>query len=395
MILEVLLYRVVWRHMNKGTRIAIVGAGLGGMTSAGFLQQQGFTDVTVYEQAPAFSRIGAGIILSPNAAKVLRRLELEDILIAAGIKARCYISRAWDTGERIYEIKFDEASERRFGGPYLNVHRGDLHAILDKGMKPGTVTFSHKLIEISEDIDGLSLDFENGSAVKADIVIGADGLNSKVRESIFGVDPPRFSGAVAMRAIFPASALDGFDIPDCTKFWGKDRHILIYFMTARRDEVYIIGVFPWERWDSDQSFLPSSREALMEAFAGFHPDLQRVMSVAQDVTLWPIYDRERNDIWSKGRIVLLGDACHPVPPYMGAGGATAIEDGAILARCIEGRDTVEDAFKLYEKVRTERVGHVQRISWENSWKRGPTTTDWFYSYDPSTAPLEPPEGPKA
>lgn len=381
--------------MDKKARIAIVGAGLGGMTTAGFLQQQGFTRVRVYEQAPAFSRIGAGIILSPNAAKVLRRLGLEDMLVAAGIKAGCYISRTWDTGEKIYEIQFNEASEARFGGPYLNVHRGDLHAILDKGMQPGTVAFDHKLLTIEERNDPQVLTFENGVTAEADIVIGADGLNSKVRESIFGVDPPRFSGAVALRAIFPASALNGIEIPDCTKFWGTDRHILVYFLTARRDEVYIIGVMPKERWDSEQSWLQSSREELMTAFAGFHPDLQRVISVATDVTMWPIYDRERNDTWSKGRIVLLGDACHPVPPYMGAGGAAAIEDGAVLARCIASCDTAEEAFSLYENVRVERVGHVQRISWANTWKRGPTTTDWFYCYDPCTAPLQPPQGPAA
>lgn len=379
--------------MDKKTRIAVVGAGLGGMTTAGFLQRQGFSDVRIYEQAPAFSRIGAGIILSPNAAKVLRRLGLEDMLVAAGIKAGCYISRAWNTGEKIYEIHFNDASEARFGGPYLNVHRGDLHAILDKGLQPDTIAFDHKLLSIEERPDSAGLTFENGATSEADIVVGADGLHSKVRESIFGVDPPRFSNAVAMRAIFPAAALNGFEIPDCTKFWGVDRHILIYFITARRDEVYIIGVIPWERWDSDQSWLPSSREELMEAFAGFHPDLQRVMSVATDVTLWPIYDRARNDTWSKGRIVLLGDACHPVPPYMGAGGAAAIEDGAVLARCIATCETPAEAFGLYENVRVERVGHVQRISWENSWKRGPTTTDWFYCYDPCTAPLVPPEGP--
>jgi 6-hydroxynicotinate 3-monooxygenase len=381
--------------MDKDTQIAVIGAGLGGMTTAGLLQQQGFTAVRVYEQAPAFSRIGAGIILSPNAAKVLRQLGLEQKLIDSGIKARQYISRTWDTGEQTYRIDFDAAAEARFGGPYLNVHRGDLHAVLDSGLKPGTIAFDHKLSLLEEMPDGVKLTFGDGQTAHADFVIGADGLNSRVRESIFGIDPPRFYGAVAMRAIFPASALGGFEIADCTKYWGTDRHILVYYITSRRDEVYIIGVIPWERWDSDKSWLPSSRADLLEAFAGFHPDLQRVMSVADDVTLWPIYDRERNDKWSHGRIVLLGDACHPVPPFMGAGGTAAIEDGAVLARCIEACATPAEAFRLFEELRVERVGHVQRISWENSWMRGPTETDWFYCYDPCTAPLVPPQGPSA
>lgn len=379
--------------MNKDTRIAVVGAGLGGMTTAGFLQRQGFRNVTIYEQAPAFSRIGAGIILSPNVTKILRRLDLQELLIAAGIKARGYISRAWDTGATMYEIEFNDETEARFGGPYVNVHRGDLHAILDQGLQRGTVAFNHKVLTIDDTGDVVHLAFENGTSAQADVVIGADGLNSRVRENLFGSAPPRFAGAVAIRAIFPASRLDGMEIPDCTKFWGKDRHILVYYITARRDEVYIIGVIPWERWDSDQSWLPSTREHMMSAFAGFHPDLQRVMSVATEVTLWPIYDRPRNDTWTKGRLALLGDACHPVPPYMGAGGAAAIEDGAILARCLDACETHAEAFALYQNVRTERVGHVQRISWENSWMRGPTSTEWFYCYDACTAPLVPPQGP--
>src|SRR6202008_2605568 len=132
--------------MDRGTRIAIGGAGLGGMTLAGFLQRAGFA-VTIYEQAPAFSRIGAGIILSANATKVLRRLGGEDELSRTGIKPQCFVSRAWDTGATMYEIYFDDASEKRYGGPYLNIHRGDLHDILAQGVAPKTIAFDHQLVE--------------------------------------------------------------------------------------------------------------------------------------------------------------------------------------------------------------------------------------------------------
>jgi 6-hydroxynicotinate 3-monooxygenase len=362
------------------------------MTVAAFLQREGF-DARIYEQASAFSRIGAGIILSPNVAKILRRLELEDMLVAAGIKADCYISRAWDTGDTMYRIDFDAAAEEHYGGAYLNVHRGDLHGILYRALKSGTVAFDHKLVAIDEAGKTVRLRFENGERIDADIVVGADGLNSKVRESLFGAEPLRFFKAAALRTIFPAAALSGFAIPDCTKWWGPDRHLLPYFLTSRRDEVYIIGVIPWECWDSELSVLPSSRAFLQESFAGFHHDLQRVIQAPTDVTLWPIYDRPRNDTWTNGRIALLGDACHPVPPYMGAGGAMAIEDGVILSRCLATYDSAEEAFAQYRYIRVDRVGHVQRISWENSWMRGPTETDWFYCYDACTAPLTPPEGP--
>lgn len=375
--------------MDRKTRIAVVGAGLGGMTVAGFLQRAGFS-VTVYEQAPAFSRIGAGIILSANVTKVLRRLGLERMVVDIGIKADCYISRAWDTGETMYKIEFDAESEARFGGPYANIHRGDLHAVLEKGVAPGSIAFNHRLVALDETRDAIGLVFDNGARVAADIVIGADGVNSKVREYLLGVEPPRYIGMAAHRAIFPTAALRGFKIPDCTKWWGPDRHILVYFMTSRRDEVYVIGVVPRARWESEAAWLPSSREELFEGFGDFHADLLRVLEATTDVTVWPIFDRERNDRWSGGRIVLLGDACHPMRPFMAAGGAMAIEDAAILSRCLAQFDQRDEAYRWYEATRIDRVGDAQRISIENSWMRGATDTDWFYCYDPCTAPLHRP-----
>ena len=372
--------------MRHQKRIAVVGAGLGGLSAAGFLQRAGF-DVTVYEQAPSFSRIGAGIILSANVMKALRRLGAEDALVEAGIKPHSYISRAWDSGEKMYEIIFDAASEQRFGGPYLNIHRGDLHAVLEQVVTPGSIIFNSRLIDLKETSQSVRLVFDNGVETEADIVIGADGIRSRVREFLLGNEAPRFVGAVAHRAIFATESLRGFKIPDCTKWWGRDRHILPYFMTSRRDEIYVIGVIPQTTWDSDAASLPSSRDEILGAFDGFHDDLRRVLEAAEDVSVWPIYDRERNDRWSGGRIVLLGDACHPMRPYMAAGGAMAVEDGAILSRSLTTFAEPAEAFRCYEATRIPRVADVQRISIENSWMRGPTDTDWFYCYDPCTAPL--------
>jgi 6-hydroxynicotinate 3-monooxygenase len=375
--------------MNANRRIAVIGAGLGGLSVAGFLQRAGLS-VTVYEQAATFSRIGAGIILSANVMKAFRRLGIEQSLIETGIKPASYISRAWDTGETMYEIQFDAAREARYGGPYINIHRGDLHGVLERVVSPGTIAFNHRIVGIDEQTHGVRLTFENGVKIDAEIVIGADGIRSKVRENLLGTDPPRFVGAVAQRAIFPTDRLRGFGVSDCTKWWGPDRHILPYFMTNRRDEIYVIGVVPAARWDSDAASLPSSRNEMLEAFAGFHPDLRRVLEVADDVSLWPIYDREQNDRWSGGRIVLVGDACHPMRPFMAAGGAMAVEDGVILSRCLEAFDDHAEAFRWYEANRIPRVAEVQRISIENSWMRGPTETDWFYCYDPCLAALVPP-----
>jgi 6-hydroxynicotinate 3-monooxygenase len=375
--------------VDRATRIAVVGAGLGGLTAAGFLQRAGFA-VKVYEQAPAFSRIGAGIILSANVTKVLRRLGLEQGLIEAGIKSQQYISRAWDTGETLYQIVFDAEMERRFGGPYVHIHRGDLHGVLERGVAPGTIAFDHQLSAIGETSDVVRLTFANGATAEADIVIGADGIRSKVREFVVDNSPPQFVGVAAYRAIFPAERLRGLKIPDCTKWWGRDRHCLPYYLTGRRDEVYAIGVVPVPRWDGSEAPVPATREQYLEAFAGFHNDLQRVLEAVETVNLWPVYDRERDDRWSRGPLVLLGDACHPMRPFMAAGGATAVEDAAILSRCLAEFYDPAAAFRAYEATRISRVAEVQRISIANTWMGGPTDTDWFYCYDACTAPLTQP-----
>jgi 6-hydroxynicotinate 3-monooxygenase len=372
--------------LQRSGRIAVVGAGLGGLTCAAFLQRAGFT-VTVYEQAPEFSRIGAGIILSANVMKVLRRLDVERPLLAMGIRPRAFVSRAWDTGETLYALTLDAKSEQRFGGPYLNVHRGDLQTVLASAVRPGCIVFGYCLAGLEPAAQKIRLVFENGVRHEADIVIGADGIRSKVRDILLGAERPRFTGRVAQRAIFPTERLKGQPIQDCTKWWGPDRHLLAYFITRRRDEVYLMGSVPAGFWGSEEPALPCPREDFIEAFAGFHPNIRRAIDAATDVTVMPICDRERNDRWSGDRIVLLGDASHPVRPYMAAGGAMAVEDAAILSRSLATFTDPAEAFQCYAATRIPRVAEVQRISIENSWMRGPTETDWFFCYDACLAPL--------
>src|ERR1700694_1913658 len=200
--------------MHRGLRIAVVGAGLGGMTTAGLLQRAGF-NVKVYEQAPAFSRIGAGIHLSANVMVVMRRLGIEQTLVDIGLHPDAFVSRQWDTGEVLFELPLDAANEARYGAPYINVHRGDRHAVLESALDPGAVSFGHKLVSIEQRSSSVRLVFENGVAAEADIVIGAAGVNSKVREVLLCAEKPRFSGHIAHRAVFPAALLNGLGIRAC------------------------------------------------------------------------------------------------------------------------------------------------------------------------------------
>jgi 6-hydroxynicotinate 3-monooxygenase len=378
--------------MQRTTRISVIGAGLGGMTAAGLLQRRGFP-VKVYEQAPAFSRIGAGIHLSSNVMLVMRHLGIEQALSDVGLHPDAFVSRQWDTGEILFELPFDRASEARYGAAYINVHRGDLHSILESALAPGTVAFGKKLSTVDDSGSSVRLGFEDGDRAEADLVIGADGLNSKVREFLLGPDKPRYTGHIAHRAIYPATLLNGLPIRACTKWWGPGNHILVYYMTETREDVYAVTSAPQAAWTADAAFVPCDRDEFIATFDGYHAELRQVVRAAREVTKWPVFDREPTEQWSGRRAVLLGDACHPMRPYMAAGAAMAIEDAAILARCIAdiGRDDAGESFARYEAIRKPRVGEVQRISMANTWLRTPVDPEWFFRYDAGSVPLEPPD----
>jgi 6-hydroxynicotinate 3-monooxygenase len=377
--------------MRRTTRVAVIGAGLGGMTVAGLLQRHGFP-VNVYEQAPAFSRIGAGIHLSSNVMLVMRHLGIERTLSDIALHPDAFVSRQWDTGEVLFELPFDPASEARYGAAYINVHRGDLHSVLESALVPATIAFGKKLSHIDSSSSAVRLFFEDGSQAEADLVIGADGLNSKVRDHLLGPEKPHYTGHIAHRAIFRATLLNGLPIRACTKWWGPGHHILVYYMTQAREEVYIVTSAPQQEWTSSAAFVPCDRGELVAAFDGYHAELRQVVKAATEITKWPIFDREPVERWSGDRIVLLGDACHPMRPYMAAGAAMAIEDAGILARCIAeiGSADAGESFAWYEANRKPRVRKVQQISMVNTWLRTPVDPEWFFRYDACVVPLEPP-----
>ncbi len=374
--------------MAAKTKIAVIGAGLGGLTVAAFLARMGH-EVRVFEQAEVFTRLGAGIILSPNVTRVLGNLDLVPALKARGIEPDAFLSRDWKTGATLIEMPFGAREEAEYGGPYLNIHRADLHDILVSALPAGTLRLGYRLDGVDEVTDGVRLRFSNGETVEADIVIGADGINSRVRELVQGAAQPRFTGKMAQRTILRTADIPGGPVRDCTKWWGPDRHILAYYMTGRRDELYTMGAIPGEGWEYEENSRPCPPADMIAAFDGFHPDLMRVLDAAKEATVWPICDRPRNDNWAEGRMVLVGDACHAVRPFMAAGGAMAIEDGVILARAIDGAEGDHGAaFRAYMDERIPRVSEVQRISIDNSWMHGPTETDWFFRYDAAAAPLK-------
>ena len=320
---------------GAGLQVAVVGAGIGGLALAAALVADG-ADVTVYEQASAFARVGAGIQMTPNAMKVLRGLGLEQHLRA--------------------------------------------------------IAFGRKVVDLEHAGSGLTLRFADGGRAGADAVIGADGVHSVVRGALFGPERPRFTGRVAHRSVFPAALLRG-PVPEaCTKWWGPDRHIVIYPTSRNRDEIYFVTSVPDPDWDVESWSARAAIGEVARAMTGFHDDVQRVLAACPEVHKWALFERDPLPRWSDGPVVILGDACHPMTPYMAQGAATALEDTAVLARCI-GEEVARDsgdlatAFRRFEAARRDRTARIQLTSRQNTWGRQPGDPAWVYGYDAWRTPI--------
>lgn len=379
--------------MISRPRIAVIGAGLGGTTATILLQRAGY-DVKAYEQAPTLGRIGAGINLSPNVTRILEHVGILDSLSEIGCLPRERLRRESDTGRITYAFPVDKFREL-YGAPHLIVHRGDLQEALTGALAPGALELGKRLVEVEEKSPGAALTFADGSTVEADIVIGADGINSRLREILLGQEPPIYTGEVAYRGIYPRTLIGDLHVPDHTKWTAPDgTHILIYCLTKARDEIYFVTGVVEPEWGADNyNPQPADLERMRSYFAGFHPEVRQVLAACPAATRWPILEREPLPLWSQGRVVLLGDACHPMRPHMGQGAAMAMEDAAMLVRCIDHHrgENVSAIFKLYEAQRVERTSKVQSISQGNDWMRTGGDASWLLGYDVINIPLVMPQ----
>jgi 2-polyprenyl-6-methoxyphenol hydroxylase-like FAD-dependent oxidoreductase len=372
--------------------VTVVGAGMGGLAVAATLRRVGI-DVQVYEQAPRFARIGAGIQMMPNSMKVLRGIGIEQRLRETSFAPYSHLNRDGYSGAITRELPMPE---NLYNAPYLCMHRADLHDALASAVPKEIVHLGKKLTDLDQAGGRVTLHFEDRTWVTADAVIGADGVHSIVRDIVVGPDEPIHKGRIAYRAVFPASLMDGFDIgPSRTKWWGTDRHIVIYYTTKAKSEVYFVTSVPEPaEWLTRESWSAKGDvKELRKAYEGFQADVRNVLAACPDCHKWAILEREPLRRWSAGHVVLLGDAAHPMTPYMAQGAATSIEDAAVLARCLDAVDgeDIEGAFRRYEAHRKPRTSVVQAISSANTWMReGDGDTSWLYGYDAWNANLDRP-----
>ena len=373
---------------TKTPSIAIVGAGMGGLAAAATLRQVGI-DVTVYEQARQFARVGAGIQMLPNSTRVLRGIGVEQKLRDIAFEPYSHLNRVWDSGEVKRELPMPESL---YGSPFLCMHRADLHDGLLSVLPQGIIHVNKKLTGIDQKGGRVTLSFADGGTAEHDAVIGADGVHSMVRKIIVGPDKPIHKGRIAYRAVFDSSLMKGGDIgPSRTKWWGTDRHMVIYYTAKDRSQLYFVTSVPEPAaWITEESWSAKGDVNELRAdFAGFHDQVQMVLNACPDCHKWAILERDPLAHWSDGHVALLGDSCHPMTPYMAQGAATSIEDAAVLARALKQCDMdIVPAFKLYEANRKPRTSLVQAISSANTWMAGgESDTSWLYGYDAWNVPL--------
>jgi salicylate hydroxylase/6-hydroxynicotinate 3-monooxygenase len=369
-------------------KVAIVGAGIAGLTAAAALRRVGI-HAQVYEQAQQFSRVGAGIQLTPNGMRLLMGLGVGQRLRERGFAPEVGHHREWDSGEVTYVHPMGVQTEERYGAPDLMMHRAELHGALASLIPEQSVHFNKKLVGLEPAGSRIALAFADGSRAQADAVIGADGIHSAVRELVFGAEELRFTGQVAYRAVFPTRLLGGAGFDDRVKWWGTDRHIVSYILDPRRDEIYFMASTPEPDFVNESWSAPGDLGELREAFAAFHPRARSLLDACPSVRKWALIERNPISRWSSDGVMLIGDACHPMLPYMAQGASSSMEDAVVLARCFAsaGPDDVNAVFRRCEANRKERTSAFQAGSRQNSWMRTTAGIDWVYEYDAWNVPL--------
>ncbi|WP_310961299.1 FAD-dependent monooxygenase [Nocardioides terrisoli] len=371
--------------------VAVVGGGIGGMVSAIALSAEGH-DVQVHEQAPGFARVGADINLTPNAVRALDGLGagVGEALRRTAARPSHRISRTWDTGTATSCIEMGAVAEEKYGSPQLTMHRADLLAALEDALPTGVLRLGRRLESLTESASGVELTFADGSTEEAGLVIGADGIHSVVRTSILGPEKPDFTGVVAFRAVVPAPRLA--ELPNLaafTKWWGPNpaTQIVTFPLNSGKD-IFVFATAPQDSWLEESWTTPGDVEELRAMYADFHPEARALLDGADEVLKSALYVRDPLPRWSTDRITLLGDACHPMMPFMAQGAGQAIEDAVVLSRVLSGTGlSLPTALLAYEQARHDRTARIQIGSRGNDWLKNAGNGDWVYGYDAWTTAI--------
>ncbi|HEX8967953.1 MAG TPA: FAD-dependent monooxygenase, partial [Chloroflexota bacterium] len=345
---------------RRPLRVAIVGAGIGGLGAANALLQRGI-DVEVFEQAPVLKEVGAGLTLHPNGVRMLRRLGLGDKLRTAGAR---WIDAQFRRSDGTLIAPWWPAGSTRAIEIY-GVHRADFLQLLLDGIPPALVHPGHRCVDIGERGDQAVAWFDNGERVEADVIVGADGIHSVVQQYVTTPPPARPSGSVAYRGVIRASSVGW--APGAMRNWlGPGKHFLVFPVRAN-ELVNYVGFVPGDKLTAESWSANGDPAALAREFRGWDPLVEAIIGQVSATFWWGLYDREPLQRWTRGRVTLLGDAAHPMLPHVGQGANQALEDAIVLATALSGADsqTGPELLKVYERARRVRTTRVQLASRTN------------------------------
>jgi salicylate hydroxylase len=341
----------------NGLRVAVIGGGIGGMAVANALHRRGIA-VHLYEQAAAFTEVGAGIVLQPNGLRMLRRLGFGEEL--ARLAAPWLDSRFLRADGSYAASMWPADLSRRI--EFYGIHRADLLGMLKDRLPSGIAKAGFKCIGFEQDDSGAVITFQNGGRIEADAVIAADGIHSWLQQFVVASSAPTPSGTVAYRGVVPAQCLQW--PAGAMRIWlGAGKHFLVYPVRAGT-LLNCAGYVQADEEMKESWSAPGDPRALAREFSNFDPMVGSVIGKITSTFRWGLYDREPLSTWVHGRLALMGDAAHPMLPHSGQGANQAIEDAvtlaALLSRC--DRSSVPKAFQTYEALRRDRCARVQRGS---------------------------------
>jgi salicylate hydroxylase len=394
-------------------RIVVIGGGIGGLTAALALLRQGL-EVEVHEQSSELKEVGAGVQIGANGTRVLHALGLAKPLERSQVIPCGKEARLWNTGQSWKTLDLGAISVERYGSPHIMMHRGDLHAVLVdaiRAIKPGVVQLGQRCVALTQNSECVEVRFEGGRTAKAGLVIGADGIHSKVRRALFGEGSPQFTGCVAWRGLVPMHRLPRHLARNTATSWlGPAGHVLHY--PVRRGELMnFIAFVERTDWRVESWTVAGTIAELANDFLGWHADVHDIIRHIDVPYKWALWVRPPMERWSVGRVTLLGDACHPTLPFLGQGAVMAIEDAYVLAGCLtKYAGDPATALAKYESARRDRTAAVVRASTETrnrafdhaladaegvraylarEWEQGPVMAryDKVYAYDATSVPI--------